>query len=182
MANYRRVFIGGGRYFFTLVTERRQRFLTEPPCLGALRSALVTTRHDHPFRLDAIVVLRDHIHLLITLPAADAEYPGRIKTLKARFTRALPMSVRDSLIKPGLSKTIKHEAGVWQRRYWEHTIRNEADYQHHLDYMMFNPVKHGLVCMVADWRYSSFHRLVRKGMYPKDWGGTKGPNNFDAGE
>ena len=120
--------------------------------------------------------------MLITLPPADAEYPERIKAIKTRFTRALPVPVRDKLIKPGLSKTAKHEAGVWQRRYWEHTIRNDADYQHHLDYMMFNPVKHGLVRKVADWPHSSFHRLVRKGVYPLDWGGTKGANRIEAGE
>ncbi len=182
MADYRRVQVEGGTYFFTLVTNRRQPLFLRPEARRVLRSALVRVRSSRSFTLDAAVLLPDHLHLLVTLPPGDADYATRIMLLKKHFTEIAKLCT--ALRQGPVTEHAKQrgEAGFWQRRYWEHTIRNDKDYGHHLDYMMFNPVKHGLVCKVADWPYSSFHRLVRKGLYPKDWGGTNGPNNIDAGE
>jgi putative transposase len=141
---------------------------------------MVWVRTNHPFTLDAAVLLPDHIHLLITLPLGDADYPTRIMLMKKRFTEDIRGS---GLIKEGpltMKASLRGEAGFWQRRYWEHSIRSETDYQNHLDYMMYNPVKHGLVSRVADWPHSSFHRLVLNGLYPLDWGGIHDLNGAGA--
>ncbi len=113
-----------------------------------------------------MVVMPDHLHTVWTLPPEDADFALRWRLIKAAFSRALPKREwrSPSLIERG-------ERGIWQRRYWEHTVRNDTDYSRHMDYLHFNPVKHGYVERVRDWPYSSFHRLVRRGMYPLDWAG-----------
>ena len=128
-----------------------------------------------PFTLVAAVVLPEHLHCIWTLPANDADFPGRWRYIKGIFSRQLPrLDARSA------SKVKKGERGIWQRRYWEHLIRNEHDLQRHLDYIHYNPVKHGLVSRVQEWPYSSFHRFVKRGYYSPDWGDE--PDAFDAGE
>jgi putative transposase len=141
MVRYRRNLVAGGTYFFTVtLADRRSSALTEH--IDVLRTAVQTTRRAHPFSIDAIVVLPDHLHVVMTLPADDADYPNRWMLIKRRFT--------DGLAKSGASlprRSVGTHA-VWQRRFWEHTIRNESDFERHVDYVHFNPVKHGLVAPV----------------------------------
>jgi REP-associated tyrosine transposase len=166
MANYRRHFVAGGHYFFTVnLADRRLRLLTEH--IEPLRAAFRYARVRHPFAIDAIVVLPDHLHAIWTLPESDSDFAIRWRLIKATFSRSLP---RDERISP--SRTRKGERGIWQRRYWEHTIRDEDDFTRHAEYIHFNSVKHGHVGRVVDWPYSSFHRMVRRGLYPPDWAGA----------
>jgi putative transposase len=176
MTNYRRNFFRGGSYFFTVnLAERRLRLLTEHADL--LRAAFRYTRQRHPFTVEAIVVLPDHLHAVWTLPEGDADFSVRWRLIKATFSRAVPGGERMSASRAG-----KGERGIWQRRYWEHTLRNEEDFMRHLDYIHFNPVKHGLVVRVKDWPYSSFHRMVRLGIYAEDWAGDGKEDDADRGE
>ena len=143
-----------------------------------LREAVKCTRADRPFRIDAWVVLRDHMHCVITLPPGDDDFSNRIKAMKIRFVQALPPT------EWGVHRyewRRVNERGTRQRRFWEHAIRNEGDYARHMDYVHFNPVKHGYVSMVAHWRHSTFHRWVKAGAYPRDWGG-EGALDVAAGE
>jgi len=114
-----------------------------------------------------VVILPDHLHALMTLPPCDTAYPMRWRLIKTEFSRALPKGESRSE-----SRVAKRERGIWQRRYWEHTIRNESDYRQHIDYIHWNPVKHGWVERVRDWPHSSFHRFVATGDYPADWCGN----------
>jgi len=176
MTNYRRNFVPGGSYFFTVnLVERRSQFLVEQ--IDLLRAALRYTRMRHPFAIEAIVVLPDHLHSIWTLPEDDADYATRWRLIKAKFSRDLPSCERTSI-----SRFSKGERGIWQRRYWEHTLRDEADFARHVDYIHFNPVKHGYVNRVKDWQYSSFHRMVRLGLCPEDWAGDLGDDGMCFGE
>jgi putative transposase len=176
MSNYRRNRVPGGSYFFTVnLRDRRSDLLVAE--IETLRSSVRTTRTRHPFHIDAWVVLPDHMHCLWTLPAGDTAFPQRWQMIKSLFSRTVshPAERRASLVR-------KREAGIWQRRYWEHTIRDDRDYADHIDYIHFNPVKHGLVTRVEDWRYSSFHRYVRDGILPRDWGGDLRQDQEGFGE
>jgi len=165
MTNYRRHFVAGGSYFFTVnLAEHQQRPLTEH--IEALRAAFRYARLRHLFTIDAIAVLPDHLHSMWTLQEGETDFALRWRLIKATFSRALPRGER---VSPSRSR--KGDRGIWQQRYWEHTLRNEEDFARHADYIHFNPVKHGRVRQVADWPYSSFHRLVRRGVYPADWAG-----------
>jgi putative transposase len=165
MPDYRRSRVPGGSYFFTVnLLERRRRLLVEH--VDALRAAVRTVRDRQPFHIDAWVVLPDHLHCLWTLPPGDADYSRRWKAIKTAFAKAVPREESLSDV-----RRANNERGIWQRRFWEHTIRDDRDYAAHMDYISFNPVKHGWVERVADWPYSSFHRHVRAGVYPVDWGG-----------
>ena len=164
MVLYRRNLVPGGTYFFTVTladrgSDRLVRYV------GLLREAFRITRRERPFRIDAIVVLPDHLHAVWTLPPDDADYPGRWRRIKADFSR------RVAAVEPTVAKNRRGEYRLWQRRYWEHTIRNDTDLARHIDYVHFNPVKHGLVAQARDWRFSSFHRYVRAGLLPADWAG-----------
>jgi putative transposase len=164
MQGYRRNLVAGGSYFFTVnLLDRSSRLLVEK--IGQLRAAVAAARVRAPFQIDAWVVLPDHMHCIWTLPADDSDYPARWRMIKAGFSRRIRSTAAVSA-----SRASKHELGVWQRRYWEHTIRDERDFAAHLDYVHFNPVKHGHVTRVCDWPFSSFHRCVAQGMYPADWG------------
>jgi putative transposase len=175
MVLYRRNRVPGGTYFFT-VTLRDRRATTLVAHIEALRMAFRETRRKEPFVTDAMVVLPDHLHAVWTLPPEDDDYAGRWRSIKSRFTHTLVNSgVR-------LTRNPKGEYDLWQRRYWEHTIRDEADLVRHLDYVHFNPVKHGLVERVADWPYSSFHRFVRQGLCAPDWAGGVTSDNGSYGE
>jgi len=145
----------------TLV-DRRSRALVEH--VVVLREVLRRVRRERPFQMQAVVVLPDHPHTVWTLPKDDNDYPARWRAIKSRFTRV----VRECGV--SLTPNAKGEYDLWQRRYWEHTIRDEDDLQRHVDYIHCNPVKHGLVKRVADWPYSSFHRYVRLGRLSPDWG------------
>jgi len=166
MTNYRRARTQGATYFFTVnCAERRgNQLLVEH--IDLLRQAFRKVKNDHPFLIDAMVVLPDHLHCIWTLPPDDADYKTRWALIKAGFSRAIPAGERRSE-----SRLKRGERGIWQRRFWEHQIRDELDYQRHVDYIHWNPVKHGLVSRVRDWSHSSFHAYVRRGIVPLDWAG-----------
>ena len=124
-----------------------------------------------------MVVLPDHLHVIWTLPEDDANFATRWRLIKSRFSHAIPAGESVSN-----SRLTKGERGIWQRRFWEHTIRDENDFARHVDYIHINPVKHGLVTRVVDWPYSSFHRLVKLGVYPEDWAGDVANLSSDFGE
>jgi putative transposase len=161
MPNYRRALVPGATYFFTVVTFRREPLLASPNAVQALRQSIAAVRRVLPFAIGAWVVLPDHMHAIWVLPDGDSDYSTRWGRIKAEFTR-----------RSGIRHASGHGlyASVWQPRFWEHLIRNERDAAAHMDYLHFNPVKHGLVTRVRDWPYSSFHRCVRDGLYPPDWG------------
>ena len=156
MPNYRRAFAPGASWFFTvnLLQRRRNDLLLRH--VELLRDAVRRVHRDYPFTIDAWVVLPEHMHCVWTLPPGDADYPLRWRLIKTFFCRGLPSDEYRSL-----TRLRRGERGIWQRRYWEHLIRDEADLRAHLDYLHINPVKHGLVERVADWPYSTFHRQVR---------------------
>ncbi|EGY52073.1 REP-associated tyrosine transposase [Neisseria shayeganii] len=173
---YRRSFTPGGCYFFTLVLQdRRQDWLVRH--IDKLRQAVKVVKQKHPFEMIAVCVLPEHLHLLIRLPENDSDYPMRLRMIKAGFSRALPKTEDISA-----ARRRKNERGIWQRRYWEHQIRDERDLNAHIDYIHFNPVKHGYVTRVADWPYSSFHRYVQRGILPADWVGSSVETEGDFGE
>jgi putative transposase len=176
MPDYRRSFVPGGCFFFTVaLADRRSSLLVDE--VARLRQAYALTHATRPFTTLAICVLPDHLHALWTLPAHDSNYPQRWSLLKSSFSRGLPLAARLSQ-----SQQHKREKGLWQRRYWEHQIRDGEDLQRHLDYLHYNPVKHGLVERVQDWPYSSFHRHVRQGLLPADWAGGHSAANLPGGE
>lgn len=163
MPNYRRAFIPGGCWFFTVnVLEREGSLLVDH--IHTLRDAVARTRRKYPFDIDAFVVLPDHMHAIWTLPPDDADFSTRWRLIKAAFAKSLPKQERQSA-----ARKARNERGIWQRRFWEHMIRNETDYARHVDYCYINPVKHGLVTRVRDWPHSSFHRDVERGIFPLDW-------------
>ena len=176
MANYRRNLISGGTYFFTVnLADRRRALLTEH--VTSLRAAFRSIRSRHPFTLEAAVILPDHLHAIWSLHEGDADFSTRWRLIKSAFSRGLPHSEAISA-----SRSAKGERGIWQRRYWEHTIRDDDDFVRHLDYIHFNPVKHGHATRVHEWPYSSFHRWVRLGAYPEDWAGDAGNHSSGFGE
>ena len=169
MPNYRRAKTKGGTYFLTVVTYRRQRFLCDKNVRDALRNGIQNTRTTHPFKIDGWVLLPDHLHCIWTLPPNDAAFGIRWTMIKQFVTRQCsPDLHRDDWMNE--SKRRRKESTIWQRRFWEHQIRNDQDYEKHMDYMHYNPVKHGYVKNVMDWPYSTFHRYVCKGVYAEDWG------------
>jgi putative transposase len=165
MPNYRRAFIPGGCWFFTVnLLEGRQSLLVDH--IAILREAVANTQQKYPWTIDAFVVLPDHIHTIWTLPSRDSDFSIRWRLIKTRFAKAPPNSERLSPV-----RVARNERGIWQRRFWEHLIRDEADYARHVEYCYINPVKHHLVARVRDWPHSSFHRDARTGIVPLDWAG-----------
>ena len=172
MSNYRRWFVTGGTYFFTVVTCHRYPFFTTPLARQSLGNAFRETLKDQPFEMPAIVLLPDHLHCLWSLPRGDCDYPSRWKTIKEKFTSTwLEAGGHEERITA--SQERRGHRGIWQRRYHEHTIRDEADLEVHFDYIHFNPVKHGHVPRVIDWPWSSFHRHVNSGHYSAQWGSSE---------
>jgi len=163
MVVYRRNRVEGGTYFFTVTLRDRQTSLLTKH-VGLLRESVRKTRRARPFIIDAWVVLPEHMHAIWTLPTGDADYSTRWRSIKANFSHELGKVLENSKC------TAKGEYGFWQRRFWEHTIRDEEDYVRHVDYLHYNPVKHGYVHRVTDWPYSSFHRFMANKTYPSDWG------------
>lgn len=169
MPNYRRYRVPGGTYFFTVVTQGRARILTTAEARKSFRAAIEECRRQWPFRIDGIVLLPDHLHAIWSLPRGDDDYKTRWAFIKKEFTkRWLAAGGSEQVISP--ARRARRRRGVWQPRYWEHVIEDEDDFESHLDYIHYNPVKHGLVESPRDWPYSSFHRWVRRGAYDPDWG------------
>jgi putative transposase len=173
MRRYTRVKVPGATYFFTLVTEQRRTLLGEPRVVALLLDAVEKVRARHPFCVDAYVILPDHLHALWTLPESDSNFSTRWRLIKEAFTRAY-MKSRGAPPRSD-SRRVKGEQGIWQRRFWEHAIRNEADFMAHLDYIHFNPVRHGLVAAARDWPHSSFRHWVMCGGYDESWGSQEPP-------
>ena len=174
MSNYRRTRVPGACYFFTVNLHDRSSDLLIRE-VGLLRDCVRATRERHPFHIDAWVVLPEHMHCLWTLPAGDVDFARRWRIIKASFSRRISVCMPQSADQ-------RRERGIWQRRYWEHLIRDEADYQRHFDYIHINPLKHGHVRQVSDWPYSSFHRAVRQGVYGLDWAGDDSAGADGFGE
>ncbi len=166
MPEYRRTQGGTGTWFFTVVSRARRPVLTDPRVRVALREAVTEIRARFPFRVDAWVLLPDHIHCIWTLPESDHGYSFRWSMIK-RLTSQKAVVGRGS----SDSMRTRRERKLWQRRFWDHAIRDENDFDRHLEYCYWNPVKHGLVSRVRDWPWSTFHRDVQRGMFSPDWGG-----------
>lgn len=164
--DYRRAWHPGGTYFFTVNCLVRKDNDVLVRHIDNLREAITKIKKTHPFIIHAWVVLPEHMHCVIELPEGDSDFATRWRLIKLLFSRSLP---KDEYVSDIRQK--RRERGIWQRRYWEHLIRDETDYQAHMDYVHINPVKHGLVASVKDWPYSTFHKLVNQGIYPQDWAG-----------
>ncbi|WP_150047981.1 REP-associated tyrosine transposase [Methylomonas rhizoryzae] len=165
MTEYRRHRLKGGCYFFTVnLAQRNRTLLTDK--IELLRESFRNVKDQHPFNIDAIVVLPEHLHTIWTLPEGDDDFSCRWRFIKTHFSKQVEKGERISK-----SRESKQERSIWQRRFWEHRIRNEDDFVKHVDYIHYNPVKHGYVRCVADWRYSSFHDFVNRGILPANWAG-----------
>jgi putative transposase len=164
---YRREFTPGGSFFFTVVTERRRPILASMDAVEVLRAAVRTVRSKRPFTVDAMVVLPDHLHCIWTLPPGDADFATRWRLIKTWFTRHVDAALHSAV---NTARARKGEQAVWQHRYWEHLLRVERDFIRHVEYIHFNPVKHGYVLSPIEWPYSSFGRYVEDGRYAQDWG------------
>ena len=171
MVLYRRSRIAGGTFFFTVNLRDRRRALLATYA-DALRDIVRGVKCELPFTIDAMVVLPDHWHAVWTMPIDDVAYARRIRLVKARFTKHLLHSgVR-------IAKDERGEYRLWQKRFWEHTMRDERDLAAHVDYVHINPVRHGYVARAADWPHSTFHRYVKNGLLPVDWACASGEGRF----
>jgi putative transposase len=171
MPNYRRANAKGATYFFTVVTYRRRKFLTLPENRHALRNAIAAAKLRYGFCIVAWVLLPDHMHCIWRLPENDSDFSKRWGLIKAKFTKQNKARLHNATwMNP--SKHKHRESTIWQRRFWEHQIRDDDDLEKHVEYIHFNPVKHGYVDRVCDWPYSTFHRYVRSGVYPIAWAGS----------
>ncbi|WP_035384173.1 transposase [Ferriphaselus sp. R-1] len=166
MPDYRRAWHPGGTYFFTVNLLQRNGNDLLVRHIEPLRAAVREVRALHPFVIHAWVVLPDHLHCVIELPEGDADFALRWRLIKMKFSKLLPRNEHISEVRQR-----RGERGIWQRRYWEHLIRDERDFQAHVDYVHINPYKHGLVTRVVDWPHLTFHRQVALGVYPADWAG-----------
>ena len=171
---YRRVQITGATYFFTLVTFEREPLFAAEGAVELRRNALAKIQRQRPFVIEAEAVLPDHIHMLWTMPDGDADYATRIRLAKTAFTKSFAQN--QSVAATSKSRSAKGEREIWQRRYWEHTIRDERDFQARLDYIHYNPVRHEFAATPADWPYSSFSAWVGKGVYDPGWGSDAVPD------
>ena len=166
---YRRAFVEGGSFFFTLVTEKRRPIFLSDEAVDVLRASFRTVQQKRPFSLDAVVVLPEHLHCIWTLPDGDSDFATRWAMIKRKVSLACASQYkREDWITP--SKRKHRESTIWQRRYWEHQIRDDGDFVRHVDYIHYNPVKHAHCERAALWPYSTFHRHVKQGIYPVDWG------------
>ena len=171
MSEYRRLWIGGGTYFFTVVTHERRPIFAEDDARAALRAAIAGVRARFPTEIVAIVLLPDHLHTVWTLPPGDARFAMRWGRIKGEFSRSVAARSREG--KSSDSRAAWKERAIRQRRFWEHACRDEADLKRCVDYIHWNPVKHGLVHQVRDYPWSSFHRHVRAGESDVSWGGSE---------
>lgn len=181
MRRYLRNRVPGGTYFLTLVTHQRRAILTSELGRRCLRQSIRRIRRRRPFDVVAIVLLPDHWHAILQLPRSDDDYSTRVSQIKASFTRRF-LAHSGVEGKTSASRQRKRERAVWQRRFYEHTIQDEEDLKRCADYVHYNPVKHGYVPRVADWPWSSFHRFVRLGEYPPEWGRVSWLCEIEFGE
>ena len=159
MSNYHRAYLPGGSYFFTVVTLDRTPVFINESRIEALRQAFRKVMAARPFQIDAMVVLPEHLHCIWRMPEEDADYSSRWREIKKSCSRQIDAAIN-----------ARHERRVWQRRFWEHAIRDEEDWRKHVDYIHYNPVKHRLVSRPGDWPWSSFSRAVSKGWHEESWG------------
>lgn len=179
MPNYRRAHVPGGTFFLTAVTYERRPVFADARAVALLRQALGRVKRELPFEIPGAVVLPDHVHFLWSLPRGDTDYSKRIGLTKVLTTRWLcGVAALPDRVSP--SRRRRHEGDVWQRRFWEHTITDEDDFERHLDYIHYNPVKHGLVGCPHQWRHSSFSRWVERGAFPETWGCTCGDRRLSS--
>ena len=174
---YRRANVRGGTYFFTVVTFKRIKLFAIPGNVDLLRDAIKKVKQAHPFKIVAFVLLPDHLHCIWTLPQQDSDFSTRWRLIKSYFSRNINpkdvgwVEVRNPTNEASpTSRQKKKEKSIWQRRFWEHLIRDQQDLNRHIEYIHFNPVKHGLASAPANWAYSSFKRYVDKGIYDVKWG------------
>jgi putative transposase len=160
--HYKRNYQKGGNYFFTLVTYKRRPLFKQTQNVSLFKTALNKTKKNYPFSLNAFVILPDHLHCLWKLPKNDNDFSTRWRLIKRYFSMEINTLINN-----------RKEKEVWQNRFWEHTIRNEEDWEKHMDYIHYNPVKHGLVNLPSQWKESSFHYWVEKGIYEKTWGSSE---------
>lgn len=181
MPDYHRANIKGGTYFFTVNTFRRRPVLTDVRCRTALRAAIESARSRTPFRILAWILLPDHLHAIWQMPEGDADFSSRWSLIKRHVSRDCAGWLPQQEMRPSRQK--HRESALWQRRFWEHLIRDEADLSRHVDYIHFNPAKHGYVDRAADGPHSTFHRYVTAGIYPRDWAVDPGSaDSSDYGE
>ena len=164
---YRRAFSPGGSFFFTVVTQERKPIFANPEAVEVLRDAFRHVRKSRPFEIDAIVVMPEHLHCIWTLPPNDADFPTRWRLIKTWFSKHCDPMLRPA---PNLAHKAKQEQSLWQHRYWEHQLRDEVDFARHVEYIHYNPVKHGLTTSPMAWPYSSFRHYVEAGICQPDWG------------
>ena len=170
---YSRARLKGGTYFFTVVTHKRVKIFHRSDNVELLRQAFRKVIKRHPFKIEAFVLLPDHLHCIWTLPQGDADFSTRWRLIKTYFSRHIGFVgwvEERNPTKKTTSRLRKNEKSIWQRRFWEHLIRNNEDFRRHVEYIHYNPVKHGLTKAPCDWDYSSFHRYVEKGKYNIKWG------------
>jgi len=180
MSEYRRNYVPGGIYFFTVNTFERRPILSQELHRAALRQAIYDVRNLLPFQSIAWLLLPDHLHTIWKLPETDTNFSLRWSLIKQHVTRQC--AERSGKMPITQSRQKRHEGTIWQRRFWEHAIRDDTDFRHHIDYIHYNPVKHGYARRAADWPYSTFHRYVRDGVYPTDWAWADEDNMSNYGE
>jgi putative transposase len=182
MPNYIRAKFKGGYYFFTVVTYRRTRLFKTQLARDCLRQAISRTRARHPFETIAFCLLPDHLHCVWKLPEGDADFSTRWSSIKGTFSREYLRANQQERVP--LSRADKGEVCIWQKRFWEHQIRDERDLQRHIDYIHYNPVKHGLAKSADDWPWSTYHQFVKEGLYGRinDFENVVGENVCDFGE
>ena len=179
MPEYRRYYVPGAMVFFTLVTHERRKLFDEELARRCLREAILNIQQVRPFTIDALVLLPDHLHTIWTLPEDDCDFSVRWRQIKGDFTARYRLAGGTEGTR-SKSRQKRRERAIWQRRFWDHVIRDEDDFERHLDYIHYNPVKHGLVECPRDWPHSTFHRWVERGVYEPDWGcAKKGVLEFD---
>ncbi len=176
--HYRRVYAPGGSYFFTIVTENRQKILVGNTTINVLREAFRRVMVKRPFRINAAVVMPDHLHCIWSLPSGDHDFSTRWRLIKTWFTKHCNIT---PVLAPNKARKRKGEQAIWQHRYWEHLLRDEQDFNRHVEYIHYNPVKHGYVRRPFDWEYSSFRHYVRRGVYSEDWGSKRIDFSKDVG-
>lgn len=159
MSEYRRLYQPGGSYFFTVVTHKRQKILSSPDHILRLQSAFDRVKEKLPFTMEAFVILPDHIHCIWHMPPEDSDFSTRWRLIKSYFSTGVKGRVN-----------VRGEKDIWQRRFWEHLLRDEEDWRRHMDYIHYNPVKHGYVMNPGDWPNSSFREALKGGLYSEGWG------------
>jgi putative transposase len=167
MSNYIRA-RGGDTYFFTVVTYKRMPILCLESCRNILSRVIKEVQTSRPFKIEALVLLPEHIHCIWKLPEGDTDYSTRWALIKKEFTKNIKGLVGTA--HPTRSQEHRRERTIWQRRFWEHQIRDEEDLNAHCNYIHYNPVKHSLVKSPSEWPYSTFHGFVFSGIYPLNWG------------